>query len=100
MLNAADFPDDVVALMLIAAQARETAKDVATASKDEHIARKDERIERLPDMVYRLGKAPKLEPDRKSSVNRIPHSPTYNEGQAICLSPGMHRTEDDASKSR
>ncbi len=64
MLNAADFPDDVVALMLIAAKARETAKDVATASKDEHIARKDEWIERLPDMVYRLGKAPKLEPSR------------------------------------
>ncbi|KAA3508937.1 DUF4150 domain-containing protein [Agrobacterium rosae] len=50
----------------------------------------------IPDMVYRLGKAPKLEPDRNSNANRIPYSPTYNEGQAICLSPGMHRTDDDA----
>lgn len=40
MLDAADLPDDVAALkaMLIAAQAREAAKDVAIASKDEHIA--------------------------------------------------------------
>ncbi len=53
MLNAADLPDDVAALkaMLIAAQARERAKDVAIASKDEHIARKDERIERLEKLV-------------------------------------------------
>lgn len=53
MLDAADLPDDVAALkaMLIAAQARETAKDVAIASKDEHIARKDERIERLEKLV-------------------------------------------------
>ena len=53
MLEAADLPDDVAALkaMLIAAQAREAAKDVAIASKDEHIARKDERIERLEKLV-------------------------------------------------
>ena len=53
MLDAADLPDDVAALkaMLIAAQAREAAKDVAIASKDEHIARKDERIERLEKLV-------------------------------------------------
>jgi len=53
MLDTADLPDDVAALkaMLIAAQARETAKDVAIASKDEHIARKDERIERLEKLV-------------------------------------------------
>ncbi|SCB62064.1 Transposase C of IS166 homeodomain-containing protein [Rhizobium aethiopicum] len=37
--------------MLIAAQAREAAKDVAIASKGEHIARKDERIERLEKLV-------------------------------------------------
>lgn len=53
MLDVANLPDDVAALkaMLIAAQARETAKDVAIASKDEHIARKDERIERLEKLV-------------------------------------------------
>ena len=53
MLDAADLPDDVAALkaMLIAAQAREAAKDSAIASKDEHIARKDERIERLEKLV-------------------------------------------------
>ncbi len=53
MLDAADLPDDVAALkaMLIAAQAREAAKDVAIASKDAHIARKDERIERLEKLV-------------------------------------------------
>lgn len=53
MFDAADLPDDVAALkaMLIAAQAREAAKDVAIASKDEHIARKDERIERLEKLV-------------------------------------------------
>ena len=53
MLDTADLPDDVAALkaMLIAAQARETAKDVAIASKDEHIARKDERVERLEKLV-------------------------------------------------
>jgi transposase len=53
MLDAANLPDDVAALkaMLIAAQAREAAKDVAIASKDEHIARKDERIERLEKLV-------------------------------------------------
>ncbi len=39
MLDAADLPDDVATLkaLLIAAQAREAAKDVAIASKDEHI---------------------------------------------------------------
>jgi acyl-CoA-binding protein len=46
MLNTADLPDDVTALnaMLIAAQAREAAKDV-------QIVRKDERIERLGKLV-------------------------------------------------
>ncbi|MBB2671458.1 UNVERIFIED_ORG: hypothetical protein GGE44_001009 [Rhizobium esperanzae] len=53
MLDAADLPDDIAALkvMLIAAQAREAAKDFAIASKDEHIARKDERIARLEKLV-------------------------------------------------
>ncbi len=53
MLDAADLPDDVAALkaILIAAQAREAAKDVAIARKDEHIARKDEWIERLEKLV-------------------------------------------------
>ncbi len=53
MLDATELPDDVAALkaMLIAARAREAAKDVAIASKDEHIARKDERIERLEKLV-------------------------------------------------
>ena len=46
MLDNADLPDDVAALkaMLIAAQAREAAKDV-------QIVRKDERIERLEKLV-------------------------------------------------
>jgi transposase len=46
MLDTADLPDDVTALkaMLIAAQAREAAKDV-------QIVRKDERIERLEKLV-------------------------------------------------
>jgi transposase len=46
MLDTADLPDDVAALkaMLIAAQAREAAKDV-------QIIRKDERIERLEKLV-------------------------------------------------
>ena len=49
MLDAVDLPDNIAALkaMLIAAQAREAAKDVAIASKDEHLARKDERIDKL-----------------------------------------------------
>lgn len=53
MLDAADLPDDVAALkaMLIAAQVREAAKDVARASEDEHIARNDERIEWLEKLV-------------------------------------------------
>ncbi len=58
MLQAADLPDDVAALkaMLIAAQAREMAKDVAIASKDEHIAPKDERIARKDERIERLEK--------------------------------------------
>jgi transposase len=46
MLDTADLPDDVTALkaMLVAAQAREVAKDV-------QIVRKDERIERLEKLV-------------------------------------------------
>ena len=50
----------------------------------------------IPDMVYRLGKAPASEEEKNSTDGRIPNSPTYNQGQAICLSPGMHRTDDDA----
>lgn len=50
----------------------------------------------IPDMVYRLGKAPANEAEKNSTDGRIPNSPTYNQGQAICLSPGMHRTDDDA----
>lgn len=50
----------------------------------------------IPDMVYRLGTAPASEAEKNSTDNRIPNSPTYNQGQAICLSPGMHRTDDDA----
>lgn len=53
MLDTADLPDDVAALkaMLIAAQVRELAKDMAIVNMDEHIARKDERIERLEKLV-------------------------------------------------
>ncbi|SCW78980.1 hypothetical protein SAMN02927900_04930 [Rhizobium mongolense subsp. loessense] len=50
----------------------------------------------IPDMVYRVGKAPSTEAERNSTTGRIPNAPTYNQGQAICLSPGMHRTDDDA----
>lgn len=50
----------------------------------------------IPDMVYRLGSAPNSEAEKNSTEGRIPNSPTYNEGQAICLSEGMHRTDDDA----
>ncbi|WP_164879728.1 DUF4150 domain-containing protein [Afifella aestuarii] len=50
----------------------------------------------IPDRVYRLGKAPELEPEKNSTDNRIPNSPTYNGGQAICLSESMHRTGEDA----
>ncbi|UXT44058.1 DUF4150 domain-containing protein [Agrobacterium tumefaciens] len=50
----------------------------------------------IPDMVYRIGKAPSNEAEKNSTAGRIPKSPTYNEGQAICLSPGMHRTDDEA----
>jgi hypothetical protein len=72
MLDAADLPDDIAALkaMLIAAQAREAAKDVTIASKDEHIACKDERIERLEKLVAAFKqaafgrKSEKTDPDR------------------------------------
>lgn len=47
-------------------------------------------------MVYRLGTAPETQAEKDSTAGRIPNSPTYNQGQAICLSPGMHRTDDDA----
>ncbi|WP_144340220.1 hypothetical protein [Sinorhizobium sp. BJ1] len=50
----------------------------------------------IPDMVYRLGGAPVTEAERNSTAGRIPDSPTYNQGQAICLSTGMHRTDEDA----
>lgn len=50
----------------------------------------------IPDMVYRLGTAPASEDEKNSTNNRIQNSPTDNQGQAICLSPGMHRTDDDA----
>ena len=50
----------------------------------------------IPDMVYRLGTAPETQTEKESTAGRIPNSPTYNQGQAICLSPGMHRTDDDA----
>ncbi len=50
----------------------------------------------IPDMVYRIGNAPSNEAEKNSTAGRIKNSPTYNEGQAICLSTGMHRTDDDA----
>ncbi len=53
----------------------------------------------IPDMVYRLGSAPNSEAEKNSTEGRIPNSPAYNEGQAICLSEGMHRTDDDAVHS-
>jgi len=60
MLHAAGLPDDVAALtaMLIAAQAREAAKDSAMASKDE-------RIERPEKLVAAFGrKFEKTDPDQ------------------------------------
>ncbi len=50
----------------------------------------------IPDMVYRIGNAPTNEVEKNSKAGRIKNSPTYNEGQAICLTTGMHRTDDDA----
>ncbi len=47
-------------------------------------------------MVYRIGNAPTNEVEKNSKAGRIKNSPTYNEGQAICLTTGMHRTDDDA----
>lgn len=56
MLNAADLPDDVTALkaMLIAAQAREAAKDVQIVSKDE-------RLEKLVAAFKQAALGPKSE---------------------------------------
>lgn len=50
----------------------------------------------IPDMVYRIGNAPEYAADKDSTENRIPRSPTYNKGQAICLTKAMHRTDEDA----
>jgi hypothetical protein len=50
----------------------------------------------IPDMVYRIGTAPETQAEKDSTEGRIPQSPTYNQGQAVCLSKGMHRTDEDA----
>lgn len=43
----------------------------------------------VPDMVYRLGKRPKGRAT-SSTDNRIPNSPTLDQGMSICLTPTQH----------
>ena len=66
MLDTADLPDDVTALkaMLIAAQAREAAKDV-------QIVRKDERIERLEKLVAAFKQAAFGRKSEKTDPNQF-----------------------------
>ena len=101
MLGAADFPDDIAALkaMLIAAQAREAAKDVAIASKDEHIARKDERIERLEKLVAAFKQA------LVNAAGRAPQAPVEpgvatRSGPLLPPSPALTGFEDTVMPSQ
>ena len=66
MLDTADLPDDVAAskAMLIAAQAREAAKDA-------QIARKDERIERLEKLVAAFKQAAFGRKSEKTDLNQF-----------------------------
>jgi hypothetical protein len=43
----------------------------------------------VPDMVYRLGARPKGAA-MGTTANRIPNSPTLNQGMSICLTPAQH----------
>lgn len=100
MLDVANLPDDVAALkaMLIAAQARETAKDVAIASKDEHIARKDERVRaEVSTALPKRRMRPQL---NRSSI--IPERLSLSSGTPVCtefISTGMNNVFADADSS-
>ena len=93
MLDAADLPDDIAALkaMLIAAQAREAAKDSMIASKDEHIARKDERIERLEKLVAAFKQAAF---GRKLRISEERDSRFTKSRTVVSLIPGQHGVVD------
>ena len=49
----------------------------------------------IPDMVYRLGARPANAAEENFKADRIPNSPTFNEGMSICLTKGEHRTDED-----
>jgi len=76
-VKAAELSDDVAALkaMLIAAQAREAAKDVAIASKDEHIALKEERFERLEKLVAAFKQASFWRKPEKTDADQFDLAP-------------------------
>ena len=50
----------------------------------------------VPDMAYRLGARPTTAADQSSTADRIPNSPTFNDGMSICLTTGEHRTDEQA----
>jgi hypothetical protein len=50
----------------------------------------------VPDMVYRLGVRPTDAAGMNSTSDRIPNSPTLNQGMSICLTTGNHRTDEAA----
>lgn len=50
----------------------------------------------VPDMVYRLGARPTTAADQSSTVDRVPNSPTFNDGMSICITDREHRTDEQA----
>lgn len=46
----------------------------------------------VPDMAYRLGRRPKSK-EYNSTANRIPNSPTLNQGMSICLLSRQHGSD-------
>ena len=52
----------------------------------------------VPGMVYRLGVRPTGAAEN-STEDRIPNSPTLNQGMSICLTAGEHRKDEDAVHS-
>ena len=44
----------------------------------------------VPDMVYRLDTRPETAADRRSTEDRIPNAPTFNQGMSICLTNQQH----------
>ncbi|MDR6099853.1 hypothetical protein QE369_000031 [Agrobacterium larrymoorei] len=47
----------------------------------------------VPDMSYRLGTRPTRAADFNSTANRIPNSPTFNQGMSICLLSRQHGSD-------